>query len=35
MLGEYLNEYVIVYFNNNIIYLNSEIEYKKYIKWVL
>jgi len=25
----------MVYFNNIIIYLNSKIEYKKYIKWVL
>jgi len=35
MLGEHLDEFVIVYFNNIIIYLNSEEEYKKYIKWVL
>ena len=26
---------MIVYLNNIIIYLNSEQEYKKYIKWVL
>ena len=25
----------MVYLNNNIIYLNSEKEYKEYIKWVL
>ena len=25
----------MVYLNNNIIYLNSKKEYKKYIKWVL
>jgi len=25
----------MVYFNNIIIYLNSEEEYKKYVKWVL
>ena len=35
MLGEYLNEFIIVYFNNIIIYFNSEKEYKEYIKWVL
>jgi len=35
MLGEHLNNFVIVYFNNIIIYLNSEEEYKKHIKWVL
>ena len=32
MLGEHLNNFVIVYFNNIIIYLNSKGEYKKYIK---
>ena len=35
MLGEYLDDFVIVYLNNIIIYLNSEKEYKEYIKWVL
>jgi len=25
----------MVYFNNIIIYLNSEEEYKKHVKWVL
>jgi len=35
VLGEHLNEFVIVYLNNIIIYLNSEEEYKKYIEWVL
>ena len=25
----------MAYLNNNIIYLNSEKKYKKYIKWVL
>jgi len=35
VLGEHLDEFVIVYFNNIIIYLNSKEEYKKYIKWVL
>jgi len=35
MLGEYLNKFVMAYFNNIIICLNSKEEYKKYIKWVL
>jgi len=35
MLGEYLDEFVMAYLNNIIIYLNSEEKYKKYIEWVL
>ena len=35
ILGEYLDNFVIVYLDNIIIYLNSKKEYKKYIKWVL
>ena len=35
MLGEHLNNIIIVYLNNIIIYFNSEKEYKEYIKWVL
>ena len=35
ILGEYLDNFIIVYLNNIIIYLNSEKEYKKYVKWVL
>jgi len=35
MLGEHLDEFVMVYLNNIIIYLDSEEEYKKYVKWVL
>ena len=35
MLGEYLNDFVMAYLNDIIIYLNSEEEHKKYIKWVL
>jgi len=35
VLGEYLDEFVIAYLNNIIIYLNSKEEYRKYIKWVL
>jgi len=35
VLGEHLDEFVIAYLNNIIIYLNSEEEHRKYIKWVL
>ena len=35
ILREYLNNSIIAYFNNIIIYLNSKREYKEYIKWVL
>ena len=35
MLKEYLDEFIIVYFNNIIIYSNSKEEYKEYIKQVL
>ena len=35
MLGEYLNEFVIVYLNDIIIYSDLEKEYEKHIKWVL
>jgi len=35
VLGEHLDEFIIVYLDNIIIYLNSEEEYKKYVKWVL
>jgi len=35
VLGEHLDEFVMVYFNNIIIYLDSEEEYKKYVEWVL
>jgi len=35
VLGEHLDEFVMAYFNDIIIYLNSEEEYKKYVKWVL
>jgi hypothetical protein len=30
-----LNDFVIAYLDNIIIYLNSEEEHKEYIKWVL
>jgi hypothetical protein len=35
ILGEYLNDFIIVYLDNIIIYLNSVEEHKKHIKWVL
>ena len=35
ILREYLDNFIIVYLNNIIIYSNSKKEYKKYIKWVL
>ena len=35
MLGEHLDEFVIVYLDNIIIYLNMEEEYKEYVKQVL
>jgi len=35
VLGEHLDEFIIVYLNNIIIYLDSKEEHKKYVKWVL
>ena len=35
MLGEHLDEFIIAYLNNIIIYSNSEEEHFQYIKWVL
>ena len=35
ILEEYLDDFIIVYLDNIIIYLNSKKEYKEYIKWVL
>ena len=35
MLGEYLNEFIMVYLNNIIIYLISKEKHREYIKWVL
>jgi len=32
VLGEHLDEFIMAYLNNNIIYLNSEEEYKKYME---
>ena len=35
MLEEHLDEFIIAYLNNIIIYSDLEEEHKKYIKWVL
>jgi len=35
VLGEHLDEFVMVYLDDIIFYLNSEEEHKKYIEWVL
>ena len=35
ILGEYLNNFIIIYLNIIIIYSNNKEEYKEYIKWVL
>jgi len=35
MLGEHLDEFIITYLNDIIIYLDLEMEHKKYVKWVL
>jgi len=35
VLGEHLDKFVMTYLDNIIIYLDSEEEYKKHIKWVL
>jgi hypothetical protein len=35
ILGEYLNDFIMVYLDDIIIYLNSVEEHKEYIKWVL
>ena len=35
ILGEHLDNFIIVYLDNIIIYLNSKKEYKKHVKWVL
>jgi len=32
VLGEHLNEFIMAYLNNIIIYLNSEEEHEKYVK---
>src|ERR1700677_3603580 len=35
ILKEYLDDFIMAYLDDIIIYLNSEEEYKEYIKWVL
>ena len=35
ILEEYLNDFIMVYLDDIIIYLNSEKEHKEYIKWIL
>jgi len=35
VLGEYLDEFVMAYLDNIIIYFNMEKEYEEYIEWVL
>jgi len=35
VLGEHLDEFVMVYLDNIIIYLNSKEEHEKHVKWVL
>ena len=35
ILGEHLDNFVMVYLDNIIIYLNSKKEHKEHIKWVL
>ena len=35
MLGEYLDDFIMAYLNNIIIYFDNKKEYKEYIKWVL
>jgi len=35
MLKEHLDEFIITYLDNIIIYSNSKEEYEKHVKWVL
>ena len=35
ILQEYLDDFIIVYLNDIIIYLNSKKEYKEHVEWVL
>jgi len=35
VLGEHLDEFVMAYLDDIIIYLNSKEEYGKYVEWVL
>ena len=35
ILKEHLDDFIIIYLNNIIIYLNNKKEHEEYIKWVL
>jgi len=35
VLGEHLDEFIIVYLNDIIIYLESKEEHREHVKWVL
>jgi len=35
VLGEHLNEFIMVYLNDIIIYLITKEEHEKHVKWVL
>jgi len=35
VLGEHLDEFIMAYLDDIIIYLNSEEEHKEYVEWVL
>ena len=35
MLGEYLDEFIMVYLNDIIIYLITKEEHREHVKWVL
>jgi len=35
VLGKHLDEFIMAYLDNIIIYLDSEGKYKKYVEWVL
>jgi len=35
VLGEHLNEFIMAYLDNIIIYLNNKEKHKKYVEWVL
>jgi len=35
VLGEHLDEFVMAYLDDIIIYLDSEEKYRKYVEWVL
>ena len=35
ILGEYLDDFIMAYLDNIIIYLNSKKEYEEHVEWVL